>query len=134
MIGRQHRYDSISRIHKSITKLLRIEVRVLIFKQVIQRVASGKRHTETWVLRRASGRLLTIDDAMMAIEELLCDEEAMEFCFEGTRWYDLMRFARHKNRAGLQGNQWLADKVKANEPKTDLTNEQNWYLPFSSKK
>ena len=56
MIGRQHRYDSISRIHKSITKLLRIEVRVLIFKQVIQRAASGKRHTETWVLRRASGR------------------------------------------------------------------------------
>ena len=32
-------------------------MRVLIFKQVIQRVASGKRHTETWALRTASGRL-----------------------------------------------------------------------------
>lgn len=78
------------------------------------------------------GALLTQADTIMAIEELLCDEEAMEFCFEGTRWYDLMRFARHKNRAGLPGNAWLADKVKDNEPKKNLLNEQNWFLPFSA--
>ena len=61
----------------------------------------------------------------MAMEELLCDEEALEFCFEGSRWYDLMRFAKHKNRAGLQGNAWLADKLKANAPTKALTDEQN---------
>ena len=78
----------------------------------------------------AYGEQLTKADTIMAIEELLCDEEAMEFAFEGTRWYDLMRFARHKNRAGLTGNAWLADKVKDNEPVKALTDENNWYLPF----
>ena len=76
------------------------------------------------------GELLTKNDTIMAMEELLCDEEAMEFCFEGTRWYDLMRFAKHKNRAGLQGNAWLVNKVKNNNPVKDLNVEQNWYLPF----
>lgn len=74
--------------------------------------------------------ILTDGDRMMAMEELLCDEEAMEFCFEGTRWYDLMRFAKHKNQAGLDGNAWLANKVKNNKPVKDLTSEANWYLPF----
>ena len=80
--------------------------------------------------KSAYGDLTTKNDTIMAVEELLCSEEAMEFCFEGTRWYDLMRFAKHKNQAGLNGNQWLADKVKINEPQKDLTNERNWYLPF----
>lgn len=79
---------------------------------------------------RIASATTTKADTIMAMEELLCDEEAMEFCFEGTRWYDLMRFARHKNRAGLLGNAWLADKVKSNNPVKDLTNQQNWYLPF----
>ena len=79
---------------------------------------------------RVSSGTTTKADTIMAMEELLCDEEAMEFCFEGTRWYDLMRFARHKNRAGLQGNAWLADKVKSNSPVVDLLIEDNWYLPL----
>ena len=79
---------------------------------------------------RVSAGTTTKADTIMAMEELLCDEEAMEFCFEGTRWYDLMRFARHKNRAGLPGNAWLADKVKSNNPVVSLLIEDNWYLPF----
>lgn len=79
---------------------------------------------------RVSTGATTKADTIMAMEELLCDEEAMEFCFEGTRWYDLMRFARHKNLAGLQGNAWLADKVKANSPVVSLLDEDNWYLPL----
>lgn len=74
--------------------------------------------------------LITKEDTIMAVEELLCDEEAMELCFEGTRWYDLMRFARHKNRAGLPGNQWLADRLKFKSPAKSLESEDNWYLPF----
>lgn len=79
---------------------------------------------------RLASATTTAADTIMAMEELLCDEEAMEFCFEGTRWYDLMRFAQHKNRAGLQGNAWLADKLKANQPTKSLLDQKNWYLPF----
>ena len=74
--------------------------------------------------------LLTKADTTFVMEELLCDEEAMEFCFEGSRWYDLMRFAHHKNVAGNNGNAWIANKVKDNNPVKDLTVQQNWYLPF----
>ena len=86
--------------------------------------------TSTPVERSTYEPILTKQDTIFVVEELLCDEEAMEFCFEGSRWYDLMRFARHKNRAGLQGNAWLAEKVKANSPIKPLTTESNWYLPL----
>lgn len=79
---------------------------------------------------RIAAGTTTKADTIMAMEELLCDEEAMEFCFEGSRWYDLMRFARHKNRAGLQGNAWLTEKVKSNNPVKSLLTESNWYLPM----
>lgn len=76
----------------------------------------------------------TMEDTINAMEDILCDEYAMEFAFEGTRYYDLMRLARHKNNAGIYGGNygstWLADKLKGNNPQKDLTNPSNWYLPF----
>ncbi len=76
----------------------------------------------------------TMEDTINAMEDILCDEYAMEFAFEGTRYYDLMRLARHKNHAGIYGGNygstWLADKLKGNNPQKDLTNPSNWYLPF----
>lgn len=73
-------------------------------------------------------------DVINAVEDLLCDEYALEFAFEGTRYYDLMRLARHKN-ADLHyganfGGIWLKDKLKDKNPKKDLSNIDNWYLPF----
>jgi len=76
----------------------------------------------------------TRQDTINAVEDLLCDEYALEFAFEGTRFYDLARMARHKNEAGLYGanfgSLWFARKLSANNPVKDLTNPQNWYLPF----
>lgn len=73
-------------------------------------------------------------DVINAVEDLLCDEYALEFAFEGTRYYDLMRLARHKN-ADLHyganfGGIWLKDKLKDKNPQKDLSNIDNWYLPF----
>ena len=77
-------------------------------------------------------------DRMNAVEDLLCDEYAMEFAFEGTRFSDLQRLARHKN--GYSGTQydgtpasygasfgytWLRKKLGAKG-----WNESNMYLPF----
>ena len=73
-------------------------------------------------------------DSINAMEDILCDEYALEFAFEGTRWFDLMRLARHKNSAGLYGanfgGQWLARKLAYKNPVVNLADEKNWYLPF----
>ena len=47
-----------------------------------------------------------------AVETLIADEMALATAYEGWRYYDLMRIARHKNAdnwgAGVSGTQWMA--------------------------
>ena len=73
----------------------------------------------------------TKDDFINAMEDLLCDEYAMEFAFEGTRFSDLRRLALHKNMAGTYsgnfGDIWLSRMLQNNAP--GITT-QNCYLPF----
>lgn len=70
-------------------------------------------------------------DYINAMEDLLCDEYAMEFAFEGTRFSDLRRIALHKNRAGTYGatfgDVWLSRMLQNNAP--GITT-QNCYLPY----
>lgn len=72
------------------------------------------------------------------VNDLLLTEDALEFAFEGTRFYDIMRFAYRQPNPG----QFLADKVyarrgKANsgamrgEIKKDLTDQRNWFLQWN---
>ena len=76
----------------------------------------------------------TAADTINAVEDLLCDEYALEFAFEGNRFYDLTRLARHKNTSNPYvanfGSQWLAKKLEYKNPSVALTDEKNWYLPF----
>ena len=76
----------------------------------------------------------TKEDTINAVEDLLCDEYALEFAFEGSRFFDLCRLARHKNASSPYGanfgSLWLARKLDYKNPQKDLTNPQNWYLPF----
>lgn len=73
----------------------------------------------------------TKEDYINAMEDLLCDEYAMEFAFEGTRFSDLRRLALHKNRAGTYGGNfgdiWLSRKLENNA--AGITT-QNCYLPY----
>jgi hypothetical protein len=72
------------------------------------------------------------------MEDVLCDEYALEFAFEGTRFYDLCRMARHKNNSSPSaygsnfGGKWINKKLKANNSliAKDLSVQNNWYLPF----
>lgn len=77
---------------------------------------------------------LTLQDSINAMEDILCDEYAKEFAFEGIRFYDLQRIARHKNEDGLYGgnfgSRWFADKLQGNNPQKSLLEPKNWYLPF----
>lgn len=76
----------------------------------------------------------TKQDSINAMEDILCDEYAKEFAFEGIRFYDLQRIARHKNESGLYGadfgSKWFAKKLQGNNPQVDLMVPENWYLPF----
>ncbi|MBR5441305.1 MAG: hypothetical protein IKV37_07120, partial [Prevotella sp.] len=71
---------------------------------------------------------------MNVVEDLICDEYALELAFEGHRFGDLCRLARHKNEAGIYGSnfggQWLAKKLEKKSAVVDLTNPANWYLPM----
>ena len=81
----------------------------------------------------------TLSDTINAVEDLICDEYALELAFEGHRFGDLCRLARHKNEdpdspyGSNFGSRWLARKLAFKNPKVDLTDERQWYLPLSLK-
>lgn len=76
----------------------------------------------------------TINDTIAAMELVLSDEYAKEFAFEGTRFYDMQRMARHLNESGIWrsnfGSLWFSDRLKGNSPTKSLLDSKNWYLPF----
>lgn len=53
----------------------------------------------------------TKEEYISIVEELIVDELALETGFEGNRFPDLLRFANHKDLAGENGAEWLADKI-----------------------
>ena len=73
-------------------------------------------------------------DSVAAMLDVLCDEYAKEFAFEGRRFYDLQRIARHFNEMGVWGgdfgSRWFVEKLSGNKPQKDLHDPRNWYLPF----
>lgn len=78
-------------------------------------------------------------DTINAIEDIICDEYALEFAFEGNRFSDLLRFANHKNNesgsyveapyAAQWGTAWLNKKLSLS--KGIAIDESKWYLPFN---
>ena len=78
----------------------------------------------------------TLNDTINAVEDLICDEMALELAYEGCRFGDLTRIARHKNQEALYranyGSEWMAKKLayKAAGLEERLKQEENWYLPF----
>lgn len=71
-----------------------------------------------------------VEDTINAMELVLCDEYAKEFAFEGVRFYDLQRMARHLNENAFEGSRWFAEKLQGNNPQKNLAEPKNWYLPF----
>jgi len=71
----------------------------------------------------------TLTDSIMAMEDLLIDEMALETAFEGNRFHDLMRIAIRRN-----DNHVLADRVAAKHGanasiiRDKLLDRTNWYL------
>jgi starch-binding outer membrane protein, SusD/RagB family len=81
--------------------------------------------------------IATVLQKQLYMEDIIMDERARELAFEGERFYDYVRIARRRERAGNNGIEWLADKISESRPaneraaiKAHLMNEKNWYLPF----
>lgn len=86
------------------------------------------------------------ESEMLAMDLILADEYALETAFEGNRYYDLMRIARHLNTfvGDEYGTKWMAWKVARRAEKgltpyqnpsqydatlyNYLLNQQNWYI------
>ena len=68
------------------------------------------------------------------VEEMIIDEEALEFAFEGHRYYDLLRVALRRNDPS-----WLANKIQGRNGKApsgvsvDLTDKNNWFLHWKGR-
>lgn len=82
-------------------------------------------------------RISTTLEKQLYMEEVILNERARELAFEGERFYDLVRMARRRNKAGLDGSGFLAEIVSEKFPpqereamKQYLQDPNHWYLPF----
>ena len=87
-----------------------------------------------------SRRSQLIAEQQQYVDSLLLLEGALEFAFEGTRFYDIMRYALRSSNPG----QFMADHIYArrgkegvsqvrSEIKASLTDQRNWYLRWQGK-
>lgn len=74
-----------------------------------------------------------LEKEQLAVDKLLLDEMALESCFEGKRYYDLMRFGYRHDAT------WLSEPIKARAAaagktiSTDLSNKDNWFISWQGK-
>ena len=78
---------------------------------------------------------------MAQVDSLILNEDALELAFEGTRFYDLMRFAMRRTSPGdFMAKYVYARRGEANrgtvegEIKQSLRNPNNWYLKWTGLK
>ncbi len=73
------------------------------------------------------------------VEQMIADEGALEFAFEGLRYYDLMRMALHRNEPAFLADRIYARRGKSKtaemkgDIKKDLYQPSNWYLQWKGK-
>ena len=74
------------------------------------------------------------------VDSLILNESALELAFEGTRYYDIMRYALRQSNPGAAmqklvcGRRGEAKRAEVQgELKKDLTNQSNWFISWNGK-
>lgn len=82
---------------------------------------------------RAGLPQVSILNSPAVFEDAIMEQRALEFAYEGKRWFDLLRLGRRNNYARKEK---LLEIIVSNVPSTQkrilaakLTNPQGWYLP-----
>ena len=82
----------------------------------------------------ATKRAQLIKEQQAAVDTLLLTESALEFAFEGTRYYDMMRFAkRQADPAAAMRKILEARRGSKNTTSVPLTDESSWFLKWNGK-
>ena len=89
------------------------------------------------IRERAGVAMINIANTPVAYEDAIMNERALEFAYEGKRWFDLLRLGRRNNYARKDK---LIEVIVSNVPSTQkrilatkLTNPMGWYLPIYEK-
>ena len=83
-------------------------------------------------------RARLVSEQQVAVDSLLLNEDALEFAFEGTRYYDLMRFAMRQSNPGAFLSNYIyarrgADRVGEvqAEVKANFSDQRSWFLQWN---
>jgi hypothetical protein len=86
------------------------------------------------IRERANVAPLALNNSVNSFEDAILQERALEFAFEGKRWFDLLRMGRRNNYARKDKLvELLINNVPALQKRilsAKLTNPLGWYLPI----
>ena len=110
-------------------------------EEAISHLNEGMLYKSAWATgtrTRANLTGVSVDDPRFVepVEDLIVEERALELAFEGHRWFDLIRIARHREDPSYLADKVSAkfsDKVKRAEIRELLMEPENWYLPLKLK-
>ncbi len=102
----------------------------------------GRVSLQDWIEQNPwpSGSEITKLDSMVHVDNFLLEEHARELAYEGSRFQTLVRSAKWRKQAGVEGAEnFLGEKVAQkflSQPSKQATlieklkDENNWYIPF----
>lgn len=87
----------------------------------------------------AALRAQLIAEQQAVVDSLIVNEEALEFAFEGIRYYDLMRYALRQSNPGetlasfISARRGDSRRSEMEAIRQKLLNQSNWYLQWKGK-